>query len=55
MEIINCLFGTGVFPDLMKVALVNPLYKSGSMVLCTNYRPISLLPVLSKIVEKSNA
>ena len=52
MEIINCLFVTGVFLDLMKVALVNPLYKSGSMVLCTNYRPISLLLILSKIVEK---
>ena len=53
MQIINCSFHTGVFTDLMKMALVNPLYKSGSMVLCTNYSPISLLPVLSKIVEKA--
>ena len=43
---------TGVFPELMKIAHITPLYKSGSMVLCNNYRPISLLPVLSKIIEK---
>ena len=55
MQIINGLFHTGVFPELMKIELVSPLHKAGSMVLCTNYRPISLLPVLSKIMEKANA
>ena len=36
----------------MKLAYVTPLYKSGSECLNTNYRPISLLPVLSKVFEK---
>ena len=52
MVLTNASLQMGVFPELMKIAHVSPLYKSGSMVMCTNYRPISLLPVLSKIIEK---
>ncbi len=43
---------SGVFPDPLKIARVIPLYKSGDKNDITNYRPISLLPVLSKIFEK---
>ena len=43
---------SGVFPDELKIAKVIPLYKSGSSNLMSNYRPISILPTLSKIFEK---
>ena len=42
----------GVFPDCMKLANVSPLHKGGREDYCTHYIPISLLPVLSKILEK---
>ena len=41
----NCL-RSGIFPDELKIARVIPLYKSGDKSDITNYRPISLLPVL---------
>ena len=44
---------TGVFPSLMKTAKVVPLYKSKMRDEATNYRPISLLLTLSKILEKT--
>ena len=43
---------TGIFPDMMKLANVIPLYKKNSPEVLSNYRPISLLSVFSKIVEK---
>ena len=52
-SIINLSFETGTFPDLCKVAKVIPIYKKDNPLLCVNYRPISLLPVFSKIFEKS--
>ena len=51
-EIINDSFSSGIFPDLMKLAKVIPLYKKNSPEDPSNYRPISLLSVFSKIVEK---
>ena len=50
--IMNQMLETGVFPDKLKVAKVIPLFKKGDPTLLTNYRPISLLPSLSKIFEK---
>lgn len=47
----KCIDG-GVFPDLMKESKVIPLFKSGSTTDPTNFRPISILPTLSKIFEK---
>ena len=43
---------SGVFPDELKIAKVIPLFKSGSSNLMSNYRPIYILPRLSKIFEK---
>ena len=40
------------FPDELKCARVTPLFKSGNRNLMSNYRPISILPTLSKIFEK---
>lgn len=48
----NFSFSIGVFPECMKSAKVVPLFKSGSRCDLTNYRPISLLSCLSKVIEK---
>ena len=52
-HIANCSFNSGIFPDQLKIARVIPVYKGkGDKFLFTNYRPISLLPAFSKILEK---
>ena len=51
-HICNLSFETGIFPDLMKMAKVVPLFKSGKNNIFSNYRPVSLLPQLSKVLEK---
>ena len=50
--IINQSLCTGIFPDSLKVAKVIPLFKKGDDKLFNNYRPISLLPTISKVFEK---
>jgi len=52
VNIFNLSLQTGNFPNALKLAKVIPIFKTGSKLLVTNYRPISLLPVLSKIFEK---
>lgn len=51
-EAINVSFSAGVFPDSLKTAVILPLHKGGDRVNPANFRPIALLPTLSKIVEK---
>ena len=41
-----------VFPNLLKIARVSPVYKSGDSNIIDNFRPISLLPLFSKIFER---
>ena len=36
---------------MLKTALITPIYKTGSRALFSNYRPISVLPIISKILE----
>ena len=48
----NRSFLTGVVPEKLKVARVIPVYKKGSKTVMNNYRPISLLSVFSKLLEK---
>ena len=50
--IINQTLSTVIFPDSLKVAKVIPLYKKGDKALFDNYRPISILPSISKIFER---
>ena len=50
--IINQSLCTGIFPHKLKVAKVIPLFKKGNHHVFDNYRPISLLPSVSKIIEK---
>ena len=47
----NCL-RRGVFPEIWKYANVVPVHKKNEKNLKGNYRPISLLPVFGKILEK---
>ena len=51
-RLFNNLFEIGNFPEIWKIAHITPIYKkSGSKTCKTNYRPISILPTLSKIFE----
>ena len=50
--IFDCSLATGRFPSTWKLANVQPVHKKNSRQLKTNYRPISLLPIFSKIFEK---
>ena len=50
--IFNQLIAQGIFPDQMKIAEVVPLYKGKSIDELVNYRPISLLLTMSKLLEK---
>ena len=50
--IINQSLLTGIFPDSLKCAKVVPVFKKDSPHQLGNYRPISLLPALSKVFEK---
>jgi hypothetical protein len=50
--IINQSLKTGIFPERLKLAKVIPIYKKDDLTIFDNYRPISLLPVISKIFER---
>ena len=50
--IINQCLKSGIFPDKLKIAKVIPVYKKGDNSSINNYRPISLLPVISKLFER---
>jgi len=52
LNLINETVVNRTFPDALKIAKVIPIFKKGDKQNLNNYRPISLLPVLSKIVEK---
>ncbi|KAJ8047577.1 RNA-directed DNA polymerase from mobile element jockey [Holothuria leucospilota] len=51
-HIINLSLRNGTIPTDLKLARVIPIYKSGDKFLKSNYRPISVLPVFSKILER---
>ena len=46
------VLATGIFPDRLKYSEIQPLFKKGNKTEISNYRPISLLPSFSKIIEK---
>ncbi|CAK1600921.1 unnamed protein product [Parnassius mnemosyne] len=50
--ICNLSLKTGKFPNCFKLAEIHPIYKSGDAGCVNNYRPISILPTVSKILEK---
>lgn len=51
-HLVNLCMGQGIFPTALKHAIVTPIHKGGDRDEASNYRPISVLPVLSKILEK---
>ena len=48
----NLSFSSGLFPDEWKLAKITPLHKGGHKNQINNYRPISLLPLPGKLIEK---
>lgn len=50
-NLFNVCFNKGIFPDAFKIAKVTPIFKKGDMSLLDNYRPISIIPILGKILE----
>ncbi|CAH2107280.1 unnamed protein product [Euphydryas editha] len=52
VKCINLCLSDGIFPDTIKLVKVSPLYKSGNKTDPNNYRPVSVLPVISKIFER---
>ena len=51
-HIFNISLAKGVFPDKLKIVWVTPIFKKGNNTLVTNYRSISVLPCLSKLLER---
>ena len=52
VQIVNLSFTTGIFPEFCKIAKVIPIFKKDDPLLCVNYRPILILPIFNKIIEK---
>lgn len=52
MHIINESIKSGMVPDIFKISCVTPIHKSGDTSDPSNYRPISILPALNKVLER---
>jgi endonuclease/exonuclease/phosphatase family metal-dependent hydrolase len=52
-QLINSSFECGIFPDALKIGKLCPIFKNGDKKLSSNYRPISVLPSISKIYERA--
>ena len=50
-HIVNLSLSTGQFPDSCKLAVVSPIFKGGDANDPNDYRPISILPLVSKCIE----
>ena len=51
-KIFNLSLMTGIYPDKLKISKTIPIFKKGDRHLTSNYRPISLLSNINKILEK---
>ncbi len=54
LEVVNASLFSGTFPNSLKMAVVKPLLKKRNLdnIMLSNYRPISNLPFISKIIER---
>lgn len=53
--LVNFSIRSNIFPQCLKTAVVIPIHKSGEIDTPHNYRPIAILPAVSKILEKAVA
>ena len=51
-NLLNDFLETGTFPDSLKLADITPVFKKKDPLNKTNYRPVSVLPIVSKLFEK---
>lgn len=49
--LINNCFEQGEFPDILKITKIHPIFKKGSKDHISNYRPVAIVPVFSKVIE----
>lgn len=52
VHLITVIFQSGIFPKRLKHALVTPIFKAGDRTSTANYRPISVLSLISRIIER---
>ena len=52
LRIVNSSLRTGTVPDSWKLSIIHPVPKAGSSSDLTNFRPISIVPTIAKIVER---
>ncbi|KAG5668041.1 hypothetical protein PVAND_015998 [Polypedilum vanderplanki] len=52
VHLITTIFDTGIYPDCFKTAIVIPICKTNDTSNVHEYRPISILPIFNKIIEK---
>ena len=52
LHVVNSCLSTSDFPNSWKHSLVHPIFKSGDPDLISNYRPISIVPIMAKVVER---
>ena len=50
-DLCNLSITSGKFPDSRKIAKIKPIYKKDSLIEASNYRPISLLLLISKVIN----
>lgn len=51
-HLINACISTSLYPDPLKIGIIRPIHKKGSYSDVNNYRPITILPSIDKIVER---
>ena len=51
LHVVNVCLSTCDYPDSRKHSLVHRIFKSGDHYLVSNYRPISIVPTIAKVVE----
>lgn len=52
LRIVNGFIESGIIPDGLKTSIVKPHFKAGSASSIENYRPISILPGITQLLEK---
>jgi hypothetical protein len=51
-KLINAMIDKEIWPEMLKIQIIRPVYKKGNKIDTNNYRPIALLSIIDKIIEK---